>query len=231
MLLRDAYQKLVGIMNKRIHNETNEKHWFGGKEVAQARVLTEKELKLLLLYIATRKYAARDRAMVLMGFFGGMRIGEIVSTMIGDVLAADGTIKQEIFLTAAQTKGKRGRTVTFSDKLRKELQNYLQDRFNTKQLTTIVATEEMDKALFATQKRDTGFTPNTGAYHLHILYKEAGLDGVSSHSGRRTFATTLSSHGTALRTLMELMGHKQAQTTMRYCDVTADMRKAAVELL
>lgn len=200
--------------------------------MAQARVLTDKELKLLLLYIATRKYAARDRAIVLMGFYGGMRIGEIVSTKILDVLAMDGTIKQEIFLTASQTKGKRGRTVTLSEKLRKELQIYLQHRFNTKQLATVTNTDDMSKALFATQKKkNTGFTPNTGAYHLHMLYSAAGLDGVSSHSGRRSFATTLSAKGTALRTLMELMGHKQAQTTMRYCDVTADMKKAAVELL
>jgi hypothetical protein len=31
--------------------------------------------------------------------------------------------------------------------------------------------------------------------------------------------------------MMELAGHRQAQTTMRYVSVTPDMKRAAVELL
>jgi len=45
----------------------------------QARVLNEKELNLLLLYINTRRHSARDRLMVLMTFFAGMRIKEVVA--------------------------------------------------------------------------------------------------------------------------------------------------------
>lgn len=232
MDLHVAWLKLVGIMNKRKYSCPNDNYWFGGNKMKQARVLSEKELNLLLLYIATRKYAARDRAMVLMTFWGGMRIGETVSTTILNVLNVDGTIKQELHLTAEQTKGRFGRTVVLSEKLRKELQCYLQQRFNTKDLATVAYTEDMSKALFATQKRqDKGFSPNTGAYHLHMLYRAAGLDGCSSHSGRRFFATAISAKGAAIKTIMELMGHRQMATTARYLFVTPDMKKAAVELL
>lgn len=195
-----------------------------------ARTLSEKELKLLLLYIATRKFAARDRAMMLLTHWGGMRIGEVAATQIGDVLALDGTIKQEIRLTAAQTKGKHGRTVILSEKLRKELEIYLQQRFETKQLIDVTYKVDMTKPLFATQKRD-GFTANTACYSFHMLYKAAGIDGASSHSGRRSFLTLLSSKSVPLKVMMELAGHRQAQTTMRYISVTTDMKKAAVELL
>lgn len=198
--------------------------------MAQARTLNEKELNLLLLYINTTKHAARNRAMVLMTFFGGMRIGEVAATKIGDVLAADGTIKNEIRLTAEQTKGKHARTVILADKLRKELLNYLQQRFGTKQLIALNCTDKMGKALFNTQKRE-GFTANTACYHFHMLYKAAGLDGASSHSGRRSFLTRLSAKAVPLKVLMELAGHRQAQTTMRYINVTTDMKKAAVELI
>ncbi len=58
--------------------------------MGQARTLNEKELNLLLLYINTKKHAARDRAMVLMTYWGGMRIGEVAATKVGDVLAVDG---------------------------------------------------------------------------------------------------------------------------------------------
>ena len=198
--------------------------------MAQARTLNEKELNLLLLYINTTKHAARNRAMVLMTFFGGMRIGEVAATKIGDVLAVDGTIKNEIRLTAEQTKGKHARTVILAEKLRKELLNYLQQRFGTKQLIALNYTDKMSKPLFNTQKRE-GFTANTACYHFHMLYKAAGLDGASSHSGRRSFLTHLSAKAVPLKVLMELAGHRQAQTTMRYINVTTDMKKAAVELI
>ena len=198
--------------------------------MGQARTLSEKELNLLLLYINTKKFAARDRAMVLMTYLGGMRIGEVAATKIGDVLALDGTIKQEIRLTAAQTKGRHARTVILADKLRKELLIYLQQRFNTKQLMAVSYTAGMEMALFKTQKRE-GFTANTACNHFWTLYRGAGLDGASSHSGRRSFLTTLSAKAVPLKVMMQLAGHRQAQTTMRYVDVNADMMKAAVELL
>jgi integrase/recombinase XerD len=230
MLLQMAYEKLVGILNTRKQTALNELHWLGANNMSQARTLNEKELNLLLLYINTRKHAARDRAMVLMTFWGGMRIGEVAAAKIGDVLALDGTIKSELNLTAAQTKGKHARTVILADKLRKELQIYLQHRFNTKQLSAIAYTDDMGKQLFSTQKRE-GFNANTACYHFHMLYKAAGLDGASSHSGRRSFLTLLSSKSVPLKVLMELANHRQAQTTMRYINVTTDMKKAAVELL
>jgi len=34
-----------------------------------------------------------------------------------------------------------------------------------------------------------------------------------------------------VRVMMDLAGHRSAQTTLRYCDVTVDMKRAAVELL
>lgn len=198
--------------------------------MGQARTLNEKELKLLLLYVSTKKHAARDRAMVLMTYWGGMRIGEVAATKIGDVLAVDGTIKHELRLTAAQTKGRHARTVVLADKLRKELLIYLQQRFGARQLIALNYTDYVNSPLFATQKRE-GFTANTACYHFHMLYKSAGLTGASSHSGRRSFITQLSSKSVPLKVLMELAGHRQAQTTMRYVDVTMDMKKAAVELL
>jgi integrase/recombinase XerD len=79
--------------------------------------------------------------MLLMTYWGGMRIGEVAATKVSDVLALDGTIKQELRLKAAQTKGKSSRVVVLSDKLRKELLTYLQIRFNTKQLIAVSYTE------------------------------------------------------------------------------------------
>jgi len=198
--------------------------------MAQARTLNDKELNLLLLYIQTRKHAARDRCIVLMTYWAGMRIGEVAATKIKDVLAADGTIKQELNLTSEQTKGKHARTVVLCEKLRKEILNYLQQRFNSKKLATLNDSAQMNNPLFATQKA-LGFSANTLTYTMTMLYKAAGLAGASSHSGRRSFLTHLSAKSVPLKVLMELAGHRQAQTTMRYINVTQDMKRAAVELV
>jgi len=195
-----------------------------------ARVLDKKELKELLQFIKTRKHAARDRAMVLMTHLAGMRVKEVASTRIKDVLTNEGTIKNEIRLSAKQTKGKHSRVIVLSERLQKELLIYLQHRFETKQLDTGAVTKVMDKALFNTQKRSY-FSANTLCNYFYTLYKTARFEGASSHSGRRSFLTTLSSKGVALRTMMELAGHRQAQTTMQYIDVSEDIKRAAVELL
>ena len=196
----------------------------------QARTLNDNELKLLLLYINTRKYAARDRAIVLLTYWAGMRIGECAALKIKDVLNVDGSIKEEINLTAAQTKGKFARTVVLADKLRKELLDYLLSRFTAAELTTLANSKDYLKPLFMTQKSE-GFSANTLTYTMTMLYKHSGLYGCSSHSGRRTFITKLSSKSVPLKVLMEMVGHKNLQTTQRYIDVTSDMKRAAVELV
>lgn len=218
-------------MHKRKHTTNNENHCLLEElEMKQARTLNEKELNLLLLYINTRKHAARDRAIVLLTYWGGMRIGEVAATKLKDVIAADGSIKHELNLTAEQTKGKYSRTVVLADKLRKEIQTYLQTRFSTKELIAITYSEHINKPLFNTQKSE-GFSANTLTYTMTMLYKAAGISGASSHSGRRSFLTHLSSKSVPLKVLMELAGHRQAQTTMRYINVTSDMKRAAVELV
>jgi integrase/recombinase XerD len=195
----------------------------------QARTLTDKELKRLLALIATRRYAERDRAMVLLTHLAGMRIGEVAALTVGDVLDRNGDIVPEINLAAHQTKGSNSRTVVLSSRMRQELMDYMdwyQSSYRGKQ------SQQLDRALplFPTQKR-SGFTANTACYHLFMLYRDAGFDGASSHSGRRSFLTNLSQKAVPLKVMMELAGHRQAQTTMRYVSVTPDMKRAAVEQL
>lgn len=226
-----TWEKLIGILKQRKYAATNDKHWLRGQKLKQARVLNEKELNALFRYVATRKYAIRDRAILACTYFGGMRIGEVAALCIKDVLAADGTIKLEINLTAEQTKGKYGRTVVLADKLRRELMEYLLTRYSKNEMLALAYSNLTNMPLFTTQK-SAGFSANTLTYTIHMLYKDAGfLDGASSHSGRRSFLTNLSAKAVPLKVLMELAGHRQAQTTMRYINVTTDMKKAAVELI
>lgn len=188
----------------------------------QAKTLTAQELRRVLDYIATRPHALRNRTMLLATHYAGMRVGEVANLRFGDVIDSAGQVRNEIRLDAQQTKGSDGRVVFVNAKLKKEFEAYLRNFPQTAR----------DDRLFYTQKRGgSGFTPNTLAQHFHYIYKGAGIEGASSHSGRRTFITNLAAKGVSVRVLMTLAGHKHIGTTQIYIDCNEDMMRRAVELV
>jgi integrase/recombinase XerD len=89
-----------------------------------------------------------------------------------------------------------------------------------------------DQTLFYTQKSvRRGFTANTMTQHFFWLYKKAGIERGSSHSGRKTFLTSLASQGISVFVLANLAGHKSIATTQRYITINDDMKRKAVELV
>ena len=187
----------------------------------QAKTLTQQELRRVLDYIATRPHSARNRAMLLTTHYAGIRVGELAHLRYQDVVDSTGQIREEIRLEPEQTKGRHARVVFVNAKLKRELEVYLRSHPQT---------DPMNR-LFYTQKKDgAGFTPNTLAQHFHYLYKRAGIEGASSHSGRRTFITNLAAKGVGVRVLAELAAHSSISTTQRYIDVTDAMKRQAVEL-
>lgn len=190
------------------------------RHMAQAKTLTQDELNKVLAYIAGRRYALRNRIMLLVSFYAGMRVGEIASLKVGDVMGQDGKVKAEVRLTADQTKGRHPRTVFLPKKLRDELQSYLDVR----------SVKEQKQPLFVTAGR-RAFSANVLTQHFFWLYKRAGLEGASSHSGRRSFITNLANKGVSVRVLASLAGHRSIAVTQRYIDVNDDMKRNAVELI
>ncbi|MDE2057166.1 MAG: site-specific integrase [Betaproteobacteria bacterium] len=188
----------------------------------QAKTLNEQELRRVVDYVATRKHAVRNRCIVLTSFLSGMRVGEIANLKYSDVVTADNKIKTEIYLTADQTKGSEGRRVFINNKLRKEYQKYITD---------YQPQSPQDKFFYSQKGKSVGFTPNSLAQYFHYLYRSAQIEGASSHSGRRSFATTISSKGVGIKVLQKLLGHKNIQTTSVYIFASDDMLRKAVEVL
>ncbi len=186
----------------------------------QAKTLNDRELQHLLDFVKTTKNAARNRAILLMTHLAGMRIGEVAAVRICDVLANDGTVREEIYLSAAQTKGNERRTVLINERLQQELSAYL--------LT--VRVRDQKQALFATQ-RSAAFTANSLTQVVNGIYKHAGFYGASSHSGRRGFLTNLAEKGVSVRVLMALAGHRNLASTQKYLDIRPGVLRNAVELV
>lgn len=188
----------------------------------QAKVLSDTELKRLFAVIAQRKHAARDRAAVMLSFYAGMRVGEIAALTNGDVLDGQGRVRDQIRLRAEITKGGHARAVFPNDRLRLELQRYVDGM--------PPARRTPDAPLLLTQKR-TPFSANTLCQLFATLYQAAGIDGASSHSGRRWFITRLAHSAVSPKVIMTLAGHKSLATTQRYIEVNDELMRAAVELV
>ena len=189
----------------------------------QARVLTDPEFKRLLAVVGQRKHAARDRFGLILSHLAGLRVGEIAGLVIRDVFETSGDVREQLRVRASIAKGGHERVVFLSERLRKEIERYRDAIPN-------FAQREPDAPLLLTQKR-TAFSPNTLCQLMGQLYRAAGLDGATSHSGRRWFITRLAHSGVSPKVLMTLAGHKNLGTTQRDIDVNDDMKRAAVELL
>ena len=188
----------------------------------QAKVLSEAEFKRVLAVISGMRHAARNRAAMMLSFYAGMRVGEIAALRVKDVLDAQGKVKDQVLLRAAITKTGEARTVFVGDKLLRELDRYA--------ATLDDEQKAGDGPLLLTQK-GTAFTPNTLCQLFARIYGLAGVDGASSHSGRRWFITRLAHSGVSAKVIMTLAGHKNLSTTQRYIDVNDEMMRAAVGLL
>ena len=188
--------------------------------MAQAKTFKTEELQQVLNYVKLSKHAQRNRAILLLTHWAGLRVGEVAALRMCDVLDANNDVKSEIRLLPEQTKGRQPRTVFLPQKLRDELQQYMEIR-NPK---------DQAHPLFITAGR-RGFTANVMTQHFYWLFKKAGISGASSHTMRRSFITTLASKGIGVRVLASLAGHRSIAVTQRYIDVHDDMKRNAVELV
>lgn len=201
-----------------IHVTTQEDVRFSMK---QAKVLNEAETKRLLAVVEAGRHAERNRMAVMLSHLAGLRVGEIASLRISDVFDGEGNARDQIMLKAAYTKGHQARTVFVSQKLKRELSRYR---------VSLAEDIRSDAPLLKTQK-NSAFSANTLCQLFAELYRKAGIDGASSHSGRRSFITKLAHKGVSAKVIMTLAGHKHLTTTQRYIDVNDEMLKAAVEVV
>ncbi len=184
-------------------------------------MLTEAEMKRLLAVVGSDRHAARNRLAVMLSHLAGLRVGEIAALRISDIVDSEGRVRDQLRLNPSQTKGGVARTVFVNKRLQREIRRYLDG------LTALRAPES---ALLRSQKGGA-FSANTLCQLFGELYRRAGIDGASSHSGRRSFITKLAHSGVSAKVIMELAGHRNLSTTQRYIFCTDEMKRAAVEVL
>jgi integrase/recombinase XerD len=181
-------------------------------KTGQAQVLGEKEIKRVLRFINGGNHAKRNTAIVILSNYLGLRSKELAALKISDVLECD-LIKKVLRLVAAYTKGAKHRDVSLENKaVIKALQEYIAVRRSEDGMAF-----SFEAPLFRSQKK-TAFSPNAMVRVLGDIYKAAGFNDASSHTGRRSLITKLAYSGIDLNSIRQIAGHSSISTTQRYID-------------
>jgi integrase/recombinase XerD len=151
----------------------------------------------------------RDRAMVLVLLRTGMRIGELLHTLVSEVSVKE----RKIEIYEAQ-KTQVGRVVYLSEDAVVALKAWLRKR------------ESQKKYLIYTRGRPTMSYPAARMMFLKCLAKAGLLNkGYTLHCLRHTFATELLNAGMRLECLQQLLGHESVEMTRRYAKLTDKTRE------
>ena len=184
----------------------------------RAHILSEREIKRVFVHIAQRAFAERNRAMLQLSVYDGMRVGEIAALQWGDVFTPDGRVREQIQLTEAQTKGHKARTVLLNAQVKRELAVYGRAQ----------GARAIGAPLFES-KVGLAFSSNSLAQVMARIYKASGIDQATSHAGRHFFLTTLANKGVAIHVLAAIAGHRNLSTTAVYLHANATVLRAAIE--
>jgi integrase/recombinase XerD len=178
----------------------------------RAAVLSASQVRQVFRVARARsRHAARAEGTLAISLGLGLRAKELTSLKWDDVYDAKGHARTVLHLRAAYTKGGKTRDVFLSSPtLRRALAKYSDER-------RLRSTRASPAPLFPSQKGGS-MTPASMARFLKTLYREAGISGASSHSGRRTLITRLAERGIDLKAIAEIAGHSSIRTTAVYVE-------------
>lgn len=153
----------------------------------------------------------RDRALFGICLFTGCRVSEALALQITDIRGGTLTLRK------STTKGKlKTRAVDIQPGLAQLLAEY----------------KPKTGALFPGMRGRTIYlTRSTADKILRDACDRVGLEGVSTHSFRRTALNMMSSAGVPLRHIQEISGHNDLGTLQRYLEVTPEQKRNAVAVI
>ena len=155
----------------------------------------------------------RDRAIMELFFSSGMRISELVALDADQLSFLSDKDTRRTYELSIVGKGKYVRTIFISPRAAQWLRAYLSAR------------RDVDTPLFINQRSRNPDTRRLTPRFIQMMISRcamlAGLSKkVTPHTLRHSYATDLLAHGADLRSVQELLGHKNVATTQIYTHVT-----------
>jgi site-specific recombinase XerD len=155
------------------------------------------------------------RAMVALLLFAGLRRSEVAAIILDD-------LDMENAQLLVRGKGAKQRVVPLTPLVVEVIREYLQCRPQTE-----------SQHLFVSRVGGHPLHARVAGRMLQRVLEKAGLDQehITPHRLRHTFATHLIHNGVDVRTVQELLGHADLQTTARYLHSDTRAKQAAVRRL
>ena len=194
----------------------------------QAKTLTIAQEKAINSYLGEKRNSLRNKLIFNLSIKAGLRAKEIANLKWIHIIGNDGILESNIYLPNIASKGNSGRIIPLNSYLKKILSEQYEicksePRFDP--LNDFVITTERSKRT----------SPQVIVNFFQSLYKELGLLGCSSHSGRRTFITSISKKistvGGSMRDVQYLAGHSSLNTTQRYIEGSSESKTRVVDLI
>lgn len=181
--------------------------------------LTEDEARRLLRYVTFdaypyKKRQKRDRVIIGMFLYCGLRKSELLNLKESDLLLDEGFVK------VVQGKGAKDRMVPLNALLTKWIIKYMEEKKSK---------GTRRDYLFVSSNRDSVLSSKG----LNQLYKDLQRSGVktkfSSHTLRHTFATLMVKGGSDIVSVKEILGHAKLETTMIYMHTNSEQLTKAIK--
>ncbi|MCJ7750578.1 MAG: tyrosine-type recombinase/integrase, partial [Armatimonadetes bacterium] len=173
--------------------------------------LTQEQTRALL----EAAHTPWHRAMLVLLLFAGLRRSEVATITLDDLDLEEGQL-------LVRGKGSTQRVVPLTPAVTEVIREYLVCRPQTQ-----------SNHLFGSRVGGHPIAGRVIGRMLRKVLEEAGLDqqGITPHRLRHTFATRLIRNGVDVRTVQELLGHADLQTTARYLHSDTRTKQAAVGTL
>ena len=177
----------------------------GGKSPA----LSLTQVKALLHEVSQQPNPTRNLALVHL-LLSGLRVSEPLSLRVSDVTDIFGKVVDTFVLASISTKSGKPRRCYMSQSAQSAIAAWL-----------------LDMSSASPSDRLFKLNASYAATLVAQLMKKAGLKG-SSHSLRRTAATTLCENGISPRIIQELLGHSSLAQTQLYLETSTAKVQTAV---
>ena len=190
-----------------------------------ARDLTPKDIQRLLDHVASEgRNQNRNRLMVLLSVYSGLRASEIANLRWRMVLDEEGAVSDVLTLENSAAKKLSGRLIPLKAEIGISLMDYMAEIGNIDLNGYILVSQQGGR-----------LQPQSIINWFRSVYSQIGLNGASSHSGRRYFVTIAARKifeaGGSLRDVQDLAGHRSIATTQLYIARNSEAQRKVVELI